>query len=82
MGSPKVKVDYSKCGEKGKVDPRDCGKCLRACDPAIFIMHEPVGVDQDYIDPQMWRITPVWLSLCTRCMKCVEVCPEKAITVD
>jgi len=45
-------------------------------------MHEQVGVDQDYIDPQMWGIAPVWLSLCTRCMKCVEACSKKAITVD
>gem|GEM_PF-6535294 len=55
---------------------------LRVCGPAIFIMHEQVGVDQDYIDPQMWGIAPVWLSLCTRCMKCVEACSKKAITVD
>jgi polyferredoxin len=35
----KINIDYSICGEKGKIDPRDCGLCLRACDPAVFVMH-------------------------------------------
>ena len=81
MGKTKIVIDYGKCGEQGRIDPRDCGMCLRVCDPAVFLMHQPLSVEQDPYDPQLWRITPVWLSLCTRCMKCVEVCPEKAITV-
>jgi ferredoxin len=54
---------------------------MKACDPAIFLMHETIGVDQDPYDPQIWRVTPVWLSLCTRCMKCVSACPLGAISV-
>lgn len=77
-----INIDYTKCGEKGNTDPRECGICLRVCDPAVFLMHQPLGVEQDPYDPQLWRITAVWLSLCTRCMKCVEKCPEKAITVS
>lgn len=77
----RIEIDYEKCGEKGKVDPRECCRCLRVCDPAVFIMHETLGLEQDPIDPQYWRITPVWNSLCTKCMKCVEVCPEGAIRV-
>ncbi|MHA1727305.1 MAG: 4Fe-4S binding protein [Promethearchaeota archaeon] len=45
-------------------------------------MHETLGVEQDLWDPQIWRISPIWLSLCNRCLKCVEVCPEEAITVS
>ncbi|MHA1845081.1 MAG: 4Fe-4S dicluster domain-containing protein [Promethearchaeota archaeon] len=81
----KIKIDYSKCGEKGKVDPRDCGLCLKVCDPAVFILHETVGTEKsqkDPFDPQDWRITPIWGSLCTRCFKCVDVCPEKAISIS
>ena len=83
MGRTKIKIDYSKCGDKNKIDPRDCGKCLKICDPAIFLLHESLDYEKenDPYDPQIWRVTPVYLSLCTRCMKCVEVCPEKAITV-
>ncbi|KYK36160.1 MAG: 4Fe-4S binding protein [Theionarchaea archaeon] len=82
MSKTKITIDYTKCGEPSTVDPRDCGKCLKVCDPAVFLMHQPLNIEQDPYDPQLWRITAVWLSLCTRCLKCVEVCPEKAITVS
>jgi len=80
----KIRIDYSICGEKGKIDPRNCGLCMRACDPAVFIMHETLGTEKkqkDKYDPQDWRITPIWGSLCSICFKCVEVCPENAITI-
>ncbi|MCK4382838.1 MAG: 4Fe-4S binding protein [Candidatus Lokiarchaeota archaeon] len=32
-------------------------------------------------DPQDWQVTPIWGSLCSRCFKCVDVCPENAITI-
>ena len=82
MSETKIEIDYTKCGEHGKVDPRDCGECLKACDPAVFVKHQPLDVEQDPYDPQLWRITAVWLSLCSRCLKCVEVCPEKAIKIS
>lgn len=79
----KIRIDYLICGEDGKVDPRDCTKCLKICDPAVFMMHSALDLDfKDPDDPQRWRITPQWGSLCTRCLKCVEVCPEGAITVN
>jgi formate hydrogenlyase subunit 6/NADH:ubiquinone oxidoreductase subunit I len=81
MASPKITVDYAKCGDGKGIDPRGCTLCMKACDPAIFLMHETIGVDQDPYDPQIWRVTPVWLSLCTRCMKCVSSCPLGAISV-
>ncbi|TXT64019.1 MAG: hypothetical protein BAJALOKI1v1_630024 [Promethearchaeota archaeon] len=84
MEKTKIIIDYNLCGEIGKVDPRDCGKCLKACDPAVFIMHETIGTEdqqENPYDPQDWRITPIWGSLCTRCLKCVDICPEKAISV-
>jgi ferredoxin len=47
--------------------------------PKVFFFSEKE--DNPY-DPQYWQITPVWLSLCTRCGKCVKACPQKAITVS
>ncbi|MGA2762185.1 MAG: 4Fe-4S binding protein [Spirochaetia bacterium] len=60
------------------MDPRDCCLCLRACAPAVFLLHETLGAKQpDPFDPQVWRVTP----LCTGCMSCVEACPKAAIAV-
>jgi len=82
MPKTKIDIDYSKCGDGVGVDPRSCGRCLQVCDPAVFLCHETLGVPQDPIDPQTWRITAVWWDLCNRCMKCAEACPQKAITVS
>ena len=38
-------------------------------------------IKEETVDPQYWRITAVWPSVCTRCFKCVEACPKQAITV-
>jgi hypothetical protein len=53
MGKTKIAIDYGKCGEQGRIDPRDCGMCLRVCDPAVFLMHQPLNVEQDPYDPQL-----------------------------
>ncbi len=84
MRKTKIVIDYSKCGNAtGGIDPRQCGKCLQACDPAVFVRHMAFNVKEDNpYDPQYWQITPVWLSLCTHCGKCVKACPQKAITVS
>jgi len=82
MDKTKIKIDYSKCGPKGKVNPWNCGKCLNVCDPCVFLRHEDLKVfKEDTNDPQDWQITAVWPSVCNRCLKCVELCPENAITV-
>jgi NAD-dependent dihydropyrimidine dehydrogenase PreA subunit len=79
----RIRIDYSVCGDGTGVDPRDCARCLRACGPAVFLMHETIGaVEPNPCDPGAWRVTPLWTSLCTRCMQCVEACPNGAITVQ
>ena len=85
MGKTKIRIDYTKCGTEGGIDPRDCSKCLGVCDTAVFLRHQDMKLEKQEKnpqDPQLWKITPVWPSVCTRCMKCVEICPEKAINVS
>lgn len=78
----RISIDYSRCGDGRGVDPRECGRCLRACEPAVFLLHQTLGArEPDPHDPQSWRVTPMWPTLCTRCGICTELCPEGAITV-
>jgi len=78
----KIIIDYSKCGDGVGVDPRDCCKCLKTCKPAVFLLHQTLGVKElDPYNPSKWRVTPQWLSLCTHCMNCVNECPLNAIII-
>jgi NAD-dependent dihydropyrimidine dehydrogenase PreA subunit len=78
----RISIDYSLCGDSRNADPRKCSRCLRVCGPAVFTLHQTFGAkEDDPCDPQSWRVTPLWVSLCTRCLKCVEQCPANAISV-
>jgi NAD-dependent dihydropyrimidine dehydrogenase PreA subunit len=82
MRRTRITVDYRLCGDGHGVDPRECGHCLRACAPAVFLLHQTLGArEPDPFDPQSWRVTPLWPSLCTRCGECVAACPAGAIAV-
>ena len=78
----RITVDYSLCGDGRGIDPRTCCACLRACGPAVFLLHQTIGArEPDPYDPRIWRVTPLWQSLCNGCMECVRVCPQHALTV-
>jgi len=82
MRRTRITIDYSRCGDGHGVDPRDCGLCLRSCKPALFLLHQTLGAEEeDRFDAKKWRVTPLWPSLCTRCGECVAVCPQRAISV-
>ena len=88
MNITRVTLDQEKCQEHvakicGRSDhPYECGKCLKICDPAVFLMHQPFDKCQDPNDPDFWSIRPFWPLLCTRCMRCVTICPAQAISVE
>jgi NAD-dependent dihydropyrimidine dehydrogenase PreA subunit len=78
----RIFIDYGKCGDGRGIDPRECGRCLRACRPAVFLLHQTLGAkEENPLDPQVWRVTPLWPTLCTRCGACVEVCPQGAVSI-
>jgi NAD-dependent dihydropyrimidine dehydrogenase PreA subunit len=78
----RITIDYTRCGDGVGVDPRECCRCLKVCAPAVFLLHETLGVrEHDPFDPQKWRVTPMWASLCDACMECVEACPRQAVRV-
>ncbi|MFW9846530.1 MAG: 4Fe-4S binding protein [Candidatus Thorarchaeota archaeon] len=81
-GKTKIKIDYAKCGPHGEMDPRECGKCLAECVRPVFHLHHVLEKGDDPCDPRHWQVTPVYLSQCTRCMKCTDVCPVDAISVS
>ncbi|MCJ7666618.1 MAG: 4Fe-4S dicluster domain-containing protein [Actinobacteria bacterium] len=77
-----IKIDYTLCGDGNGMDPRECTRCLKVCEPAVFLLHQSTDAEENNpCDPEKWRITPLWLSLCTHCMKCVDVCPVNAMKV-
>ena len=81
-GRTRIRIDADRCGGGRGVDPRACGVCLRVCEPAVFTMHQSFGVrEPDPLDPQAWSVTALWPCLCTRCLKCVQGCPQEAIRV-
>lgn len=81
-GRTRIRIDARRCGGPAGVDPRACAACLRICQPAVFTLHQSFGVEEpDPLDPQAWSVTALWPCLCTRCLKCVTACPQKAIHV-
>jgi len=79
----RITIDYLLCGDGKGIDPRECTRCLKICKPAVFLLHQTLGKEEeDPDDPRSWRVTPLWISLCTKCMLCVEECPVSAIKVE
>ena len=68
--------DSNKC-----LTPRDCRKCIEACPQGVFSTHPRVGRKPGQLT-ESWALAPLFLSLCTGCEVCEEICPEKAITLS
>jgi ferredoxin len=68
--------DSSKCAS-----PRECRKCIDACPQGVFSTYPRDGRKPGELT-QTWAVAPLFLSLCTGCEICEEVCPEGAIAVS
>ncbi len=69
----KIKVD-------GCLNPADCVKCVSTCPAKIFVL-KPVGTKKlsDYV--KEWKISTIFEDLCNGCNSCVDICPNKCISI-
>jgi ferredoxin len=77
---PKIEMDYSKC-----TVPMWCKKCLQACPQMVFKIYckkMERGKESDVREPNIYEILPVRRDKCSMCGKCVDICPEGALTVS
>jgi ferredoxin len=77
---PQIEMDYSKC-----TVPMWCKKCLQVCPQMVFKIYckkMERGKESDIREPNIYEILPVRRDKCSMCGKCVEVCPEGALTVS
>ncbi len=77
--NPKIKIDRDKC-----TTPFDCKRCLRICPTAVFSVHavrNERGKETDKTVAGNYALGVSYRDQCTACMKCVEDCPEGALTV-
>jgi len=76
---PKIDIDYLKC-----TVPMWCKKCLVACPQLVFSVYckqmERLK-ESDTRAPGIYEVSAVRRDKCTMCNKCVEICPEGAITI-
>ncbi|MDY0044355.1 MAG: 4Fe-4S binding protein [Syntrophales bacterium] len=76
---PKITIDYTKC-----TIPFWCKKCLQACPQLVFQVYCKQILkfrESDPRDPDIYQVLPVRRDKCNGCNKCIEVCPEDAITI-
>ena len=78
---PTITWDPEKCK-----DVIACRKCLIVCHPSVFrLLGRRPGYSRGkyhLTDDLAYGLDTPDIDCCTGCMKCVEVCPENAITVS
>lgn len=76
---PKIDIDRSKCQV-----PFWCKKCLESCSQLVFWIectrNERLK-ESDPREPGSYRLMTIRRDKCNLCNRCVEVCPEGAITI-
>ncbi len=77
--APTIKIDHQRC-----TTPFACKRCLQICPTAVFTVHETKMVrmeETDKYEPGTYRLRVAFRDKCSACMRCVEACPEDALTV-
>jgi ferredoxin len=77
---PKIDIDRTKC-----TVPFWCKKCLQTCPQLVFQVYckELQKLrESDPRQPGIYEVLPVRRDKCNMCNKCVEGCPEKAISIS
>lgn len=80
MKLPKIEIDYSKC-----TVPMWCKRCLQSCPHMVFTIYAKKMEkykENDSREPGMYEVLQVRRDKCTMCGKCVENCPEGALTIS
>jgi len=72
-GKVKIKIDYTKC-----TNPKECRKCVNLCPAGVFMLY---FTDKNFYTPENYIVDPVLSQLCTYCEKCIQICPEDAISL-
>lgn len=76
---PQIKFNMDVC-----LGGLDCATCMQACPPHVLRTYTPMQEGKAKTSKD-WVPIATFPSLCTGCMRCVEVCPkseEGAITID
>lgn len=76
----KIEIDRSKC-----TVPFWCKKCLQACPQLVFTVYckELKKLrESDPREPDIYEVMPLRRDKCNVCNKCVDVCPEDAISIS
>ena len=71
----KIRINSQACR-----DPLDCRVCLENCPERVFGTY-PRQRRVPGVRAGDWVIFPMFISQCTGCMECVNLCPETAISV-
>jgi NAD-dependent dihydropyrimidine dehydrogenase PreA subunit len=67
--------------EKKCPSPQECRVCLDECPQGVFYFY-PRNGRKPGIATEDWAIAPLYISLCTGCDICEEVCPQDALAVS
>jgi ferredoxin len=77
---PKIDIDRTKC-----TVPFWCKKCLQVCPQLVFqvyCMQLERLRESDPRQPGIYEVTAVRRDKCNMCNKCVDACPEQALSIS